>query len=269
MQYNTQQFTSQIRGTIEKGDTGQALQILVNSLPEYNTFRNDFVSLLGEYEELKRYQLLGMVKDTERSQRIRFATLQFLQNLERHYNPSIELANAPYIPATQSKRKSASTNTKKRRAARAQKVLPIQALKKNVETHLNRLVWYGLAFVIIIGFIYIQYIKPFHNSSVQTQLMTSDDIEIKHIGLVVLLNQFERFEDADTERKENKKKNLSILQIKGDTKPFKTVIMAERNLDKVLYDVQKTWPQATINNYGLTCPTFKYEKSVSVYICNK
>ncbi len=267
-QYNTQQFTNQIRRIIERGETSYALEMLVYSLPENNIYRNDFISLLSEYEELKRYELLGLTKDTERMQRIRFATLEFLQNLEKNYYPVIELSNVPDAKPLQPKKKPVSSRPKKRSTVRSPKPLPIESIKKNVQIHINRLILYGLLFIMIIGFVYVKCFRTIVSAPVQSQFLTSEDGEAKYIGLAILLNQFERFEDADTERKEYRKKNISVLQIKGDTKPFKTVIIAERNLDKILNDVQKTWPQATVNNYGVTCPTFRYEKSVSVYICN-
>ena len=269
MQYNTQRFTSQIRSIIERGETGQALEMLVYSLPEYNPFRNDFVSLLGEYEELKHHELLGIANDPDRRQRIRYATVEFLQNLERHHYPTIELANAPLSTSTRPKRKASSTHTKKRRTAQPQKTVPAQSIKKNVETHVVRFVLYGLAFVAVAALFYSQCLQPKQYTVQPSQSFLADNSDVKHIGLFILLNQFERFEDADAERKQYKKRPISILHLNGDTKPFKTVIISDRNLDKILYDVQTTWPQAALSDYSSTCPTFRYEKSVAVYICAK
>lgn len=269
MQYNTQRFTAQIRSIIERGETGRALEMLVYSLPEYNPFRNDFVSLLGEYEELKHHELLGIANDPDRRQRIRYATVEFLQNLERHHYPTIELANAPLATSTRPKRKASSTQTKKRRTAQPQKTVPVQSFKKTIVTHANRFVWYSLAFLVAAFIFYKQCLQPNQQPVRPTQSLVSENLDVKHIGLFILLNQFERFEDADAERKQYKKRSISILHINGDTKPFKTVIISDRNLDKILYDVQTTWPQAALSDYSDTCPTFRFEKSVAVYICTK
>gem|GEM_PF-6877093 len=156
---------------------------------------------MGEYEELKHHELLGIANDPDRRQRIRYATVEFLQNLERHHYPTIELANAPLSTSTRPKRKASSTPTKKRRIAQPQKAIPVQSFKKTIVTHANRFVWYSLAFVAVAFIFYKQCLQPNQQPVRPTSSLVSNNLEVKYIGLFILLNQFERFEDADAERK--------------------------------------------------------------------
>lgn len=262
MEYNTQQFTQHVRKYIEGGHTGRALEVLSNCLPKDNLFFTDILTLQSQFNELKRQEHLGLDADKMRMRNIVHATAQFLVLIEKQYSPKIPLVAFPsdYPPQRR------SSNPKKRRSSTSKKQpIPIMARNAITQTksHVKNLFMY-LGILLVVGlFVYLNYFR---------EVTSNSNDKVSKFGEVIFLDQFERFEEADAQKRKyvnSKWFRISILKVVGVPMPYKILILQNGNLSETMVEAKKVWPLARYLNYSTKCRgDILYDDSLQCYRCD-
>ena len=260
MEYNTQQFTQHVRNFIERGYTGQALEVMVNCLPHNNLFYTEILTLQNQFNALKRQEYLGLDADRMRIREIGYATAEYLLYIEKHYYPKIDLHAFPSTNKLQSQ----NINRKKRKSSTSKKqTIPVMARNAVAQTksHVKNLFMY-LGILLVFGLIiYVNYFKEGPSAEVKTS-----------IGEVLFLDQFERFDEADEQKKKYAKSRwfrVSILKVIGEPLPYKIIIIENANLSNTMAEAKKVWPNARYLDFSKKCRSIPYDESLQCYRCDQ